>query len=125
MTTTPKITTTESTTSRNKRRRRAAHTIVRRTEAGDHAACGHFIARQNSTPVKVDSNGVPLSVEYYPCPACRNIQRLEKDMEGHSGMTMMDATDLLNAADEELINWANALLNTLDLSGFTTTATQL
>ena len=125
MTTTPKITTTESTTSRNKRRRRAAHSIIRSTEAGDHTMCGKFINRQNATPVKVDSNGVPLSVEHYPCPACRNIQRLEKDMEGHSGMTMMDATDLLNAADEELINWANALLNTLDLSGFTTTATQL
>ncbi|MFW2211588.1 hypothetical protein ACN4EI_10020 [Corynebacterium amycolatum] len=39
-------------------------------------------------------------------------------------MTMMDATDLLNAADEELVNWANALLNTLDLSGFTTTTAQ-
>lgn len=40
-------------------------------------------------------------------------------------MITMDATDLLNAADEELANWANTLLNTLDLSGFTTTATQL
>lgn len=40
-------------------------------------------------------------------------------------MITLDATALLNAADEELINWANALLNTLDLSGFTTTATQL
>lgn len=39
-------------------------------------------------------------------------------------MTMMDATALLNAADQELINWANTLLNTLDLSGFTTTTTQ-
>lgn len=40
-------------------------------------------------------------------------------------MTMMDATALLNAADEELVNWANTLLNTLDLSGFTTTTAQL
>lgn len=40
-------------------------------------------------------------------------------------MITLDATALLDAADEELINWANALLNTLDLSGFTTTATQL
>ncbi len=40
-------------------------------------------------------------------------------------MISMDATALLNAADEELINWANTLLNTLDLSGFTTTAAQL
>ena len=35
----------------------------------------------------------------------------------------MDATALLNAADDELTNWANTLLNTLDLSGFITTAT--
>ncbi|MDK8819039.1 hypothetical protein QP991_05815 [Corynebacterium amycolatum] len=40
-------------------------------------------------------------------------------------MTTMDATALLNAADEELVNWANTLLNTLDLSGFTTPSTQL
>ncbi|MFK3615312.1 hypothetical protein [Corynebacterium amycolatum] len=83
MTTTPKITTTESTTSRNKRRRRAAHSIIRSTEAGNHTMCGKFISRQDSTPVKVDSDGVPLSVEYYPCPACRHIRDLEKDMEGH------------------------------------------
>ncbi|MFK3615311.1 hypothetical protein [Corynebacterium amycolatum] len=40
-------------------------------------------------------------------------------------MISMDATALLAAADEELINWANTLLNTLDLSGFTATAAQL
>lgn len=40
-------------------------------------------------------------------------------------MISMDATALLNAADQELINWANTLLNTLDLSGFTTPAAQL
>lgn len=100
MTTTPKITTTESTTSRNKRRRRAAHTIVRRTEAGDHAACGHFIARQNSTPVKVDSNGVPLSVEYYPCPACQDMERLEKEMKGHWPKFLIPADMALDMADQ-------------------------
>lgn len=68
MTTNPKITTTESTNSRHKRRRRAAHSIIRSTEAGDHTSCGDFIARQDVTPVKIDSDGVPLSVEYYPMP---------------------------------------------------------
>lgn len=100
MTTNPKITTTESTTSRNKRRRRAAHTIVRRTEAGDHAACGKFINRQHATPVKVDSNGVPLSVEYYPCPACRDMRRLEKEMKGHWPKFLIPADMALDMADQ-------------------------
>lgn len=99
MSTNPKVTATESTSSRHKRRRRAAHAIVRQTEVGDHAACGKFINRQDATPVKVDSNGVPLSVEYYPCPACRNIQRLEKDMEGHWPTFRIPASLALDIVD--------------------------
>ncbi len=99
MTTNPKITTTESTNSRHKRRRRAAHSIIRQTEAGDHAACGHFIARKWSTPVKVDGNGVPLDIEYYPCPACRDMKRLEKSMEGHWPKFLVPADMALDMAD--------------------------
>lgn len=80
-------------------RRRASHFIVRQTEAGDHAACGHFIARQNSTPVKVDSNGVPLSAEYYPCPACQDMERLEKEMKGHWPKFLIPADMALDLAD--------------------------
>ncbi|WP_408910005.1 hypothetical protein ACKFRO_10085 [Corynebacterium amycolatum] len=87
------------TKSKRRRRRIAAHTIVRRTEAGDHAACGHFIARQWVTPVKVDSDGVPLSAEYYPCPACRDMKRLEKSMEGHWPKFMIPADMALDLAD--------------------------
>ena len=100
MTTNPKITTTASTDSRHKRRRRASHFIARQTEAGDHTACGHFIARQHSTPVKVDSDGVPLSVEYYPCPACRHIHRLEKDMAGSWPKFLIPADMALGMADQ-------------------------
>lgn len=99
MTTNPKITTTESTNSRHKRRRSAAHSIIRSTEAGDHTSCGKFINRQDSTPVKVDSDGVPLSVEYYPCPACRNIRRIEKDMEGHWPTFRIPASLALDIVD--------------------------
>ena len=90
-------TTTETKSKRP--RRRAAHTIVRRTEAGDHTACGKFIARQNATPVKVDSNGVPLSVEYYPCPACRDMKRFEKEMKGHWPKFLIPADMALDLAD--------------------------
>lgn len=99
MTTNPKITTTESTTSRNKRRRRAAHAIVRQTEAGDHTMCGKFISRQDSTPVKVDSDGVPLSVEYYPCPACRHLRDLERDMTASWPKFLVPADLALDMAD--------------------------
>lgn len=87
------------TKSKRRRRRIAAHTIVRQTEAGDHAACGHFIARQNATPVKVDSDGVPLSVEYYPCPACQDMRRLEKSMVNHWPKFMIPADMALDLAD--------------------------
>ena len=99
MSTNPKITATESANSRHKRRRRAAHNIIRSTEAGDHTACGDFIARQDATPVKVDGNGMPLSVEYYPCPACRHIQRLEKDMEGRWPTFRIPASLALDIVD--------------------------
>ncbi|MDK8793710.1 hypothetical protein QP995_08745 [Corynebacterium sp. MSK032] len=87
------------TKSKRRRRRIASHTIVRQTEAGDHTACGKFIARQWSTPVKVDSDGVPLSAEYYPCPACRHIRDLEKDMEGHWPKFLIPADLALDLAD--------------------------
>ncbi|WP_297455086.1 hypothetical protein [uncultured Corynebacterium sp.] len=99
MTTNPKITTTESTGSRHKRRRRASHFIVRRTEAGDHTSCGKFINRQHSTPVKVDSNGVPLSAEYYPCSACQDMERLEKEMKGHWPTFRIPASLALDIVD--------------------------
>ena len=87
------------TKSKRRRRRIAAHIIVRRTEAGDHAACGHFIARQWVTPVKVDSDGVPLSAEYYPCPACRDMKRLEKSMANHWPKFLIPADMALDLAD--------------------------
>ncbi len=88
------------TKSKRRRRRIASHTIVRQTEAGDHTACGKFIARECSTPVKVDSDGVPLSAEYYPCPACRHIRDLEKDMEGHWPKFLIPADMALDMADQ-------------------------
>lgn len=87
------------TKSKRRRRRIASHTIVRQTEAGDHTACGKFIARACSTPVKVDSDGVPLSAEYYPCPACRHIRDLEKDMEGLWPKFLVPADMALDMAD--------------------------
>nr|WP_276124383.1 hypothetical protein [Corynebacterium lactis] len=33
-------------------------------------------------------------------------------------MTTIDATALLDAADATLVDWANTLLNTLDISSF-------
>ena len=91
-------TTTETKSKRP--RRRASHFIVRRTEAGDHTACGDFIARQHSTPVKVDSNGVPLSTEYYPCSACQDMERLEKEMKGHWPKFLIPADLALDMADQ-------------------------
>ena len=88
------------TKSKRRRRRIASHTIVRQTEAGDHTACGKFIARECSTPVKVDSDGVPLSAEYYLCPACRHIRDLEKDMEGHWPKFLIPADMALDMADQ-------------------------
>ena len=88
------------TKSKRRRRRIASHTIVRQTEAGDHTACGKFIARECSTPVKVDSDGVPLSAEYHPCPACRHIRDLEKDMEGHWPKFLIPADMALDMADQ-------------------------
>ncbi|MGJ4076530.1 hypothetical protein ACN4BX_05585 [Corynebacterium macclintockiae] len=100
MTTSPKSTTNEAPDSRHKKpRRRASHTIIRSTEAGDHTACGNFIASQWATPVEVDSDGVPLSAEYYPCPACRDMNRLEKDMKGHWPMFRLPADLALDMAD--------------------------
>ena len=99
MTTRNNLTTTAASDDKPKRRRRAAHVSIRHTEAGAHTLCGKLIARQWATPVKVDEDGVPLSVEYYPCTACENIRRLEKSMEGHWSKFLVPADMALVMAD--------------------------
>lgn len=95
MTTTPKITTTESTDSRHKRRRRPYHTRARVTDAGEYMVCGHFISKNRI----IDVNTYTGDIEFFPCPGCEYIRRLEKDMKGHWPVFKIPASLALDIVD--------------------------
>lgn len=64
-------------TDKGRRRRMPAHTRVRITAEGEHMACGHFIPKHRVLDVKT-YNG---PIEFYPCPGCQAVDRLEDEMK--------------------------------------------
>lgn len=86
-------TTTETKSKRP--RRRPYHTRARVTDAGEYMVCGHFISKNRI----IDVNTYTGDIEFYPCPGCEYIRRLEKDMKGYWPKFLIPADMALDMAD--------------------------